>query len=517
MISEPTNGLETLPDNFERLSEGDLVASLDLGSNSFHLLLARKVKGELSIIKRLGEKVQLAAGLNTHNRLSEEAQQRGLECLKLMAPFLQGLTESQVTLVATNTLRAAHNAKEFIDRAEAILGFPIEIIAGREEARLIYVGVVNSNPKVTDKRLVIDIGGGSTEFIIGEGNEPQLLESLHMGCVSYNSRYFNGATITANNFQKAYLAACGELMYIQKRFRHHGWQLVHGSSGTMKTLSLIIGKGQLATIRLQDLKHMQQELLETGSPEHWTKYGIRAERVSIVPAGLAITLAIFEALGINSLEYSDGALREGVLYELLGSDTEEDVRVRTVRAVSKRFQIDTSQSHSVTTAALHAFDQVAKAWGLDKLPKWRNKLTWAAKLHEIGLSVAHTQYHKHGAYLVRYADLAGFTRPQQQMLAVLIRAHRRKFPLAEFEAFTADDQLKLQRLARLLRLAVLLHPSRPETPFLDFRVNLDNSNTKDAMHITFAEGWLEEQPLLKNDLEQEAAWLAAAGLELTFS
>lgn len=517
MISEPTNNLETLPDGLERLSEGDLVASLDLGSNSFHLLLARKIKGELSIIKRMGEKVQLAAGLNAHNRLSEEAQQRGLECLKLMAPFLRGLNENQVTLVATNTLRAAHNAKEFIDRAEAILGFPIEIIAGREEARLIYVGVVNSNPKVTDQRLVIDIGGGSTEFIIGEGNEPQRLESLHMGCVSYNSRYFNGATITANNFQKAYLAAHGELLHIQKHFLNHGWQLVHGSSGTMKTLSLILGKGQLASITLAGLKQMRDELLEIGSPEHWTKYGIRAERVSIVPAGLAISLAIFEALGIESLDYSDGALREGVLYELLGSGTEEDVRVRTVRAVSERFQIDPTQSHSVTTAALHAFDQVAEAWGLEKLPKWRNKLEWAARLHEIGLSVAHTQYHKHGAYLVRFADLAGFTRPQQQMLAVLIRAHRRKFPLAEFNIFTPEDQLKLQRLACLLRLAVLLHPSRPETPFMDFRISLNSSPSKEAMQITFAEGWLEEQPLLRNDLEQEANWLAVAGFELTFS
>lgn len=510
MNNEPVN-------NLERLSEGDLVASLDLGSNSFHLLLARKIKGELSIIKRMGEKVQLAAGLNANNRLSEEAQQRGLECLKLMAPFLQGLNENQVTLVATNTLRAAHNAKEFIDRAEAILGFPIEIIAGREEARLIYVGVVNSNPKITEKRLVIDIGGGSTEFIIGEGSEPKLLESLHMGCVSFNSRYFINKTITATNFKKAYLAAYGELLHIQKCFRKEGWQLAHGSSGTMKTLSLIIGKGQFTNITLVGLKQMYEELMATGSPEQWLTYGVRPERVNIVPAGLAISLAIFEALGIESLEYSEGALREGVLYELLGSGTDEDIRVRTVRAVTERFQIDPSQSHSVTNAALHAFDQIASTWGLANAPKWRNKLEWAAMLHEIGLSVAHTQYHKHGAYLMRYADLAGFTRPQQQMLSTLIRAHRRKFPLAEFDAFTPEYQLKLKRLARLLRLAVILHPSRPETPFLDFRITIDNSHAKEAMQIVFAEGWLEEQPLLKNDLEQEAAWLADAGFELNFS
>ena len=501
----------------EPLSEGDLVASLDLGSNSFHLLLARKVKGELSIIKRLGEKVQLAAGLDANKQLSEEAQQRGLECLKLMAPFLQGLTESQVTLVATNTLRAAHNAKAFIDRAEEILGFPIEIIAGREEARLIYVGVVNSNPKVEERRLVIDIGGGSTEFIIGEGKEPLLLESLSMGCVSYLKQFFYDDLITASNFNQAYLAARGELLHIQKKFRNKGWQLAHGSSGSMKTLSLIIGKGEFASITLPALRQMYDELLENGSPEQWIAYGIRAERISLVPAGLAICMAMFDAFGISHLEYSDGALREGVLYELLGSGTEEDVRVRTVRAVSQRFQIDTSQSHLVTTTALHAFDQVVNTWGLGGSLKWRNKLEWAAHLHEIGLSVAPTQYHKHGAYLVRFADLAGFTRPQQQMLAVLILAHRRKFPSTEFINFAAEDQLKLQRLARLLRLAVLLHPSRPETPFLDFRITIDNSNAKEAMHVIFAEGWLEDQPLLMNDLKAEAVYQAEAGFELSFS
>lgn len=509
MTNEPKISLEPL-------SEGDLVASLDLGSNSFHLLLARKIKGELSIIKRMGEKVQLAAGLDTNNHLSEAAQQRGLACLKLMAPFLQGLNESQVTLVATNTLRAAHNAKEFIVRAEEILGLPIEIIAGREEARLIYVGVVNSNPRVDERRLVIDIGGGSTEFIIGEGNEPLLLESLHMGCVSYSSRYFTNPFIMADDFQKAYFAARGELLHIQKRFCNKGWQLAHGSSGSMKTLSLILGKGELATITLAGLKQLYKELLEKGSPDHWTVYGIRPERISLVPAGLAICLALFEALAISSMEYSDGALREGVLYELLGSGTDEDVRVRTVRSVSERFQIDTSQSHLVAIAALHALDQVANTWGLAG-QKWRNKLEWAAILHEIGLSVAHTQYHKHGAYLVRYADLAGFTRPQQQMLSTLIRSHRRKFPLTEFSIFAPEDQLKLQRLARLLRFAVLLHPSRPETPFLDFRISIDNSHSKESMQITFAEGWLEEQPLLRNDLEEEAAYLEEAGFELSFN
>ncbi|SFX20293.1 Ppx/GppA phosphatase family protein [Marinospirillum alkaliphilum] len=495
--------------------DGAMLAAVDLGSNSFHLILARRLKGELSLLRRMGEKVQLAAGLDENNWLSEEAQQRGLDCLKMMAPFLQGLSENQVRIVGTNALRAAHNAEEFITRAEAILGFPIEIIAGREEARLIFAGAVHTTPRVEGHRLVVDIGGGSTEFIIGEGAEPRLLESLHMGCVSYGGRYFPGGEVTERGYQRARTAALGELLHIQQPFRKMGWQLAQGSSGTLKALSQILGKGEFAPLTPEGIQELEKDLLKAGSAHHWTAYGMRADRVNVIPAGLAITSAFFESLGITEMHYSDGALREGVLYELLGSGTDEDIRERTVRALQERFQVDLNQSHFVTTAALQALEQTASPWGL-MAPKWQHKLEWAARLHEIGLSVAHTQYHKHGAYLMRYADLAGFTRLQQQMLAVLIRAHRRKFPVTEFKVFTPEDQLKLQRLARLLRLAVVLHHSRPETPLLDFRISINNSTTRESMQVTFPEGWLQDQPLLRADLEQEAAWQAAAGFELIF-
>lgn len=500
----------------ESLADGSLLAAVDLGSNSFHLVLARNLKGEISLLRRMGEKVQLAAGLDENNHLSEEAQQRGLNCLKLMAPFLQGLNENQVRIVATNALRAAHNAAEFIQRAEAILGFPIEIIAGREEARLIFSGVVHTTPRVEGKRLVIDIGGGSTEFIIGEGAEPQLLESLHMGCVSYTGRFFAKGEVTEASYAKARTAALGELLHIRRSFRRTGWQVAQGSSGTLKTLSQIVGKGEFAPLTPAAIRELEKDLLKARSAHHWTVYGMRPDRVAVMPAGLAIASAFFESLNIEEMHYSDGALREGVLYELLGSGTDEDIRERTVRTLLERFQVEPTQSHAVTAAALHALEQVAWDWGL-AAPKWHNKLEWAARLHEIGLSVAHTQYHKHGAYLMRYADLAGFTRLQQQMLAILIRAHRRKFPLAEFKAFAPEDQLKLQRLARLLRLAVVLHHSRPETPLLDFRLQIDNATPRESMQITFPEGWLQDQPLLQADLEQEASWQQAAGFEFNFS
>jgi len=498
------------------LPEGSTLAALDLGSNSFHLVLARKIKGELSLLKRLGEKVQLAAGLDEQGYLSEAAQQRGLDCLERMAPFVQGVDECHVRIVGTNALRAAHNAQEFIQRAEAILNLPIEIIAGREEARLIYAGVVHTSPKVEGRRLVVDIGGGSTEFIAGEGGQPRLLESLHMGCVSYTQRFFADGKLNEKNYQQARLAALGELLHIQKAFVNHGWQEAQGSSGTLKALSLVAGKGEFAPLTPSSLRAMEKELFKTKSASHWTAYGMKADRAKVIAAGLAITSAFFEALNISRLDFAEGALREGVLYELAGTGTDVDIRERTVQALKDRFQVDPVQSDLIRQAALHALQQVGPSWGLIN-SRWQNKLSWAAQLHEIGLSVAHTQYHKHGAYLLHYADLAGFTRQQQYILAILVRSHRRKFPTSEFKSFSPEYQLKLKRLARILRLAVLLHHSRPDTALIDFSLSVDNASSKEKLTLGFPDGWLAKQPLLLRDLEQEASWQAAAGFELHYS
>ncbi|SFC19126.1 exopolyphosphatase / guanosine-5'-triphosphate,3'-diphosphate pyrophosphatase [Marinospirillum celere] len=498
------------------LPDGSTLAALDLGSNSFHLVLARKIKGEISLLKRLGEKVQLAAGLDECGNLNEEAQLRGLECLKRMAPFVQGLNENQVRVVGTNALRAAHNSDDFISRAQDLLGLPIEVIAGREEARLIYSGVVHTSPKIEGRRLVIDIGGGSTEFIIGEGKEPELLESLHMGCVSYSQRFFPQGQFTEKGYQQARLAALSELLHIQKAFLGLGWQQVLGSSGTLKTLALVIGKGEFAPLTPQSLRSLEKDLFNSKSTQSWTAYGMKEDRARVMPAGLAIASAFFEALQIKEMHFADAALREGLLYELAGTSTELDIRDRTINSLQERFQCDPLQSKNVADTAIHALRQVASNWGLAH-PRWENKLRWAAQVHELGLSVAHTQYHKHGAYLLNYADLAGFTRQQQQILAVLVRTHRRKFPSLEFRKFSPEHQLKLQRLARLLRLAVLLNHSRPDQTQLDFTLEVNNTNSQETLALRFPDGWLEQQPLLLTDLAQEASWQAAAGFELTYA
>ena len=496
--------------------EGVTLAALDLGSNSFHLLLARKIKGEISLIKRLGEKVQLAAGLDEQGNLDEAAQQRGLACLERLAPYVQGLDESQVRAVGTNALRAAHNAEKFLARAREVLGIPIEVIAGREEARLIYTGVVHTSAPVAGRRLVIDIGGGSTEFIAGEGKEPSLLESLHMGCVSYTKRFFADGRVNRKNYQQARLAALSELLHIQRTYLGYGWQYAQGSSGTLKTLARIAGKGEFAVLTPGVLHDLEKELLSKSSARAWTSYGMKEDRAAVIPAGLAITSAFFEALQIKELHYAEGALREGLLYELAGISSDTDIRERTVHSLQERFQVDRVQSQLVSDAALHGLEQVSKTWGLTPT-RWKNKLRWAAQLHEIGLNVAHTQYHKHGAYLLNYADLAGFTRQQQQTLALLVRCHRRKFPFADFDLLPPEYRLTLRRLARLLRLAVVLHHSRPDGALTNFTLTADTRGKTERLRLRFPEGWLEQQPLLLNDLEQEARWQEAAGFELLYS
>lgn len=300
------------------LAEGDLVASLDLGSNSFHFLLATYTKGELKVIQRLSEKVQLAAGLDAENYLDKESQARGLACLAQIAPLLAGVQRSKLSVVATNTLRVATNANQFLEAAEQVLGVPVQVISGVEEARLVYLGVVKSNPSFSDKCLVVDIGGGSTEFILGEAEQPLELTSLNMGCVSYTKRFFIDTNkVQEREFKAALQAAKAELTNLLPTYLNLGWDLAYGSSGSMKVLAQVANLGQLGSLTLSKLQAMREELLLRGAPVFWQNLGVRRTRLDLIPAGLAIALAAFEVLGIERMNYSDGALREGLLHQLL--------------------------------------------------------------------------------------------------------------------------------------------------------------------------------------------------------
>ncbi len=488
-----------------------MIAAIDLGSNSFHMVLAKADHGELRILERLGDKVQLAAGIDEQRLLSEEAMQRGLDCLRRFAQLTASLPEGAVRVVGTNALREAHNRGEFIHRAEEVLGHPVEVISGREEARLIYLGVSHSIADTPGKRLVADIGGGSTEFIIGQRFEPLLRESLQMGCVSYTQRFFKDGKITPARYAQAYTAARLEIMGIEHALRRLGWEDVVGASGTIKAIGLAIQSAGLGNgeVNAQGLAWLKRKIFKLGEVEKLDLDGIKPDRRGIFPAGLAILEAIFDACDIQRMSHSEGALREGVLYDLLGRHHHEDVRERTLSALMERYHVDLDQAARVEAKALEALEQVADAWQLDD--EWhRDLLVWAARVHELGLDIAHYQYHKHGAYLVEHSDLAGFSRQDQHMLALLVRGHRRNIPKDKFADF-GEEGLKLIRLCVLLRFAILFHHIRgtQEMP----KVRLEAS--EQSLEIVFPEDWLEANPLTQADFTQEAGWLKRIGVELS--
>ena len=489
----------------------EVLAAIDMGSNSFHMVVARLVHGEIRTLEKMGEKVQLGAGLDERNRLTPEAMERGLACLSRFAQRLNGMPPESVQIVGTNALRVARNAREFMDRAEEILGYPVEIIAGREEARLIYLGVSHTLSDDIGRRLVIDIGGGSTEFIIGQRFEPQVLESLHMGCVSFRNRYFPDGKITRRQMDKAITHAEQELLNIRQHFRSVGWQSAVGSSGSIKAIASALTGLKISdgTITRSGMLELRKRLVDMGKTEKLGDLGIRADRQSIFPAGFAILMAAFQSLGIEDMEFADGALREGLLYDIAGRIQHEDVRERTISALQERYHVDQAHGAAVEATAVAAWEQVASTWGL-RTAIDEEVLRWACRLHEIGLTISHTQYHKHGDYLLRYSDLPGFSQQFQRDLATLVRGHRRKFSPAIFEGLDPEDKPRLRYLCVLVRLAVLIQHPRNLEPPPEFTLHAHDNK----LVVEFAGGFLDDRPLTLADLENERDYLAKQDFEL---
>lgn len=493
------------------VSPPEVLAAIDMGSNSFHMVVARLVHGEIRTLEKMGEKVQLGAGLDPNNRLTEDAQERALACLGRFAQRLKGMPPEAVQIVGTNALRVARNAHQFMNRAEEVLGYPVEIIAGREEARLIYLGVAHTLSDDSGRRLVIDIGGGSTEFIIGQRFEPLELESLHMGCVSFRNRYFADGKITRRQMDRAVTHAEQEMLNIRQHYRNVGWQSTVGSSGSIKAIASVLANLKITdgTITLTAMQELRKRLVDMGKTERLGDLGVRADRQSIFPAGFAILMGAFQSLGISEMAFADGALREGLLYDIAGRIQHEDVRERTISALQERYHVDQEHGAAVEQTAIAAWRQVARDWGLNT-PADEEVLRWACRLHEIGLTISHSQYHKHGAYLLRYSDLPGFTQQFQKDLATLVRGHRRKFSPAIFEGVEPEDIPRLRYLCVLVRLAVLLqHPRNLEAP-PEFTLTAK----QDALALTFPDGWLDDRPLTLADLENERDYLAKQNFTL---
>lgn len=502
-----------LPAFFTEHPVPQVVGAVDLGSNSFHMLVARLAGKKVQVLDRLREMVRLGAGLDAHNTLSIEAQQRALACLNRFSQRLREMPVDSVRIVGTNVLRVAKNAQEFLESAETTLNHPIEIISGREEARLIYLGVAHTMASGSEKRLVIDIGGGSTEFIIGQGFESLCRESINMGCVSMTQRYFEDGTIRTKNLRQAEVAALLELQPIEELFQQTGWNAVIGASGTMRAVGRVIREmGWGETINTKGLQELRRALLDIGHLSALKLKGLGSERTPVFVGGVAILLGIFEGLHIKQMTISDGALREGLVYDMLGRITHEDVRERTIQDLSQRYLVDTAQAERVEDTALACLSQVAPTWNLVN-EEFAHMLGWAARLHEIGLSIAHENYHKHSEYLLIHSDLAGFSRQEQLLLATLVRVHaRRRFPSGFCQCCPHIECVQLTRLCVLLRLAVLLHRSRLATPL----PNLILQAQGNTLTVRFPSRWLEQHPLTQTDLEQESYYLQEINLLLSF-
>ncbi|MDH3453001.1 MAG: Ppx/GppA family phosphatase, partial [Gammaproteobacteria bacterium] len=460
---------------------------------------------------RLKEMVRLAAGLDGENQLQPVAMERAIECLGRFGERLREIPARGVRVVGTNTLRLARNSNEFLCLARQAIGHRIDIISGIEEARLIYLGVAHNVPLDEKQRLVIDIGGGSTEVIIGKGFNPLYLESLYTGCVGTSQQFFADGHITLERMRRCELAAMQEFEPLQTSYRQIGWDTAVGSSGTIFNIASVLqnnsngGKG----ITPAGLQWLRDALVDAGNVNAIDLPGLQPERAPVFPGGVAIMSAAFEVLGIKRLEPVGGALREGILYDLLGRFGPEDARETTIRNLVARYQIDTGQAGRVEATALSLLAQVAEAWRLNK-QKYTNMLRWAANLHELGLAIVHAQYHKHGAYLIQHADLPGFSLDEQTILAGLVEAHRRKFPLRVLHELPIK-QSRAVRLAALLRIAVVLHRARREAQPPQLKARADG----DDMQLTFPDEWLKNHPLSLADLDQESSYLRAAGIRLT--
>jgi len=454
----------------------------------------------------------LAAGLDEDKRLTPEAQATALETLRRFGQRVHDLKRGSVRAVGTNALRQARNARAFLQRARRVLGHPIEVISGREEARLIYSGVAHGLPDSAGRRLVIDVGGGSTEIILGERLRPQLIDSLYMGCVTWSRRFFPRGELSERAMEKAVHAAQREVQSLEAGYRKRGWQQCIGSSGTILAIEAILrahGWDEQGAITPHGLKKLRKAVVAARRLEHLALPGLQPDRADVLPGGLAILSGVVEELDIEALTTSAGSLREGLLHDLLGRIRHDDPRERSIRALAARWHVDAAQAARVERAALACLRQVAEDWDLAG-DEPRQLLQWAARLHEIGLTISYSGYHKHGAYLLQHADLPGFSREEQQVLAALIGAQRRKLALDAFRNLPDARVEDSFALTLLLRLAVLLNRPRSGRPLPRLRLRARPA----GLQVRFPRGWLARHPLTREDLEDEAVLLRPSGLRL---
>lgn len=489
----------------------EIYAALDLGSNSFHLLIARFEQNKLIVLDTHKDMVRFAAGLDDKNVLSAQAIERALESLSKMAERLRGVPADHIRIVGTNTLRTAENAGEFLEKAEAVLPAPVNIISGTEEARLIYLGVARDFSPGDERRLVVDIGGGSTELVVG-AKKPKIMESLGIGCVSFSRRFFADGKLSETGFRKAQNAAARELAPHIEAFSQT-WDQAVGASGTIRTIGRIVRDNQFSdrtAITLDGMYKLRETMLESKNCDDLKIKGLSTERQSVLPGGLAILIALFEELDISAMETSDYAVREGILHDLAGRLHHHDTRESTINHMIEQYYADTAQAERICKLALRWLPSVKTEIKTDA-GEAEQLLRWAAALHEIGLAIAHGGYHKHGGYILSNADMPGFSRQEQARLAFLVLNHRRKpKPGSQLHNIRPD-----WLLLALFRLACILHRRRQHRS-IPPEVQVEATGKK-SLVLSAPQAWLDNNPLTRADLEEEQELIGVVDVQLSIA
>lgn len=505
---------QVFDDSQQRKTE--LYAALDLGSNSFHLVVARVVANAVQIVSKVKHKVRLAEGLDDKNTLSPEAIARGISVLESMKETLQGVPRSSIRIVATHTLRRARNAKAFIRAARKVFPYPIEIISGNEEARLIFIGI-GSTSAYAETRLIFDIGGGSTEFAIGGGmggTQPKICKSVQVGCVSFQQRYFFDGIVNSQNTRQAITAAKVELELAAGNLNKHSWQRAIASSGTARAISSVInlqkGRPFDSPVSYRELIDLLAQCKTVGHFQDFTFEGLSEDRKPVFTAGLCIMIAAFQSLNITEVVFSEAALREGVLFELQPTHSSQNVRVRTAQSLATRYDVDTNYAHKVLSSSMYIFDLVKDTWSLD-LPIYRHLLGWAALLHEVGLQINSRGLQKHSSYVLLNSEMAGFNQEQQHIIGFLVRFHRKKIKKEEWLSDLSVDSSKVLQILAILRLGVLLNINRHLPTLPEFSIKVDSNDIK----LGFAQDWYELSPMLLADISQENSYLRHINMHLT--
>ncbi len=495
-------------------SPSSVIAAVDLGSNSFHMVVAQDQHGQLKVIDRIREMVRLGAGLDSSGKLSKESQERAIECLQRFGQRLQEMHANSVRVVGTNTFRLVKNSAEFIQQAEEALGHPIQVISGVEEARLIYQGIIHAIAGPDEKWLVIDIGGGSTEVIIGEKGKPLLMESVQMGCVAISKKFFTHGELSKKNFKKALIAAKMQLQPIVSEVKKLGWGYTVGTAGTIRTIAELMREFELSDLGItsKGINTLIEKMQEAENINNVNFGALDKERKPVFAGGLVVLKAIFAELGIKRMVASEGGLREGLLFDLAGRIHHHDTRDRTVYSLMRRYHVEFNHAARIKTTALDLLDRMSKVWKIDNDLAYQF-LIWAADLHEIGLNISHSHYHSHGAYLINNGDLPGFAWNEQRLLACLVGNHRRKINNELIEQLPSRWQEHAMYMILILRLAVLINRDRAPKKIPPFKMEADGNQ----LRIQFKKDWLESRPLTEAEIEQEKSYLKALAIDVHIS